>query len=957
MSNQSRFLLSDFAIRGYVRFLAFGLGLYILTLALALPGRAQDPIPYIPATEAFNNSPTCSASDLSSFARDTDLARANPEWKPIKPLNIDSNHPFPNNDITVLEGFVTHPPPACTPLGGLPCENSGSQSTSEVAEEDIPWTHYTHDFTFKVTPDTNYQHLLSSWTNADGSSNHHTDMEVEWENASLMDEGDGFQRIWGAVPEFVWPAVGDRVLVAGRWIFDCGHPGADDPKLVQFGTEIHPPRALVTFRLNHPALDSFPYPRISAPNFPGVQSYLPVTGVPTSLPPGVPNTGPTGLPVTEADIFISGHGGAANDVCSLQAAPSGNLLPPCTDHTGPVIPINDTNYAFDIYPPGTAYGTLVNGTFLVTPPVPDASLQWRVVDHSSELPTLPCGSSYPNCATIDPIFCPIDASIPPLPQDPTLVTTTCPAPPAPPAQPTRLRVILPFAGSQAIYFAQSILLGWDDVPAPPNTLAVRTFQVTLHKLTIVKNGESIIPGDWRVFVNVGGQYRYMGAFPPADSTGDCNHHGVFTEDSLTGNKDDECFNFDAYPWTVSVQQGTPIHVAVGGWESDDIDSDFCRSYPGCDFNLGSYLTLGRANNDRIGTYEFDLTDNESLENYSLGYTPPPPFTTQNTGDNCTLPFPFTCDELQYSTEFQVREIPLPLPPASAPLLIGLPNFTGSAGIYISPSTPLIPQTADNTVEGFQYRFHKQGGPLPTYPFFPLEPYPVHWTHVDLLPGVHSAAVTIGGANMGDGPYDFQYSAQNFAQLLEPRHTTTVSLDGTPPVITITKPASTTYTHSATLTLYYSADDGTGSGLASLTPTMDGAATLLGGVGLQNGQPIKLLTELSLGSHVFTVAAADNVGNTSNSSVNFTIIVNPRSIEDDVRQFLQSGAIHHEGLADSLLNKLEEGAKAQARGQCTRAARIYRTFIEELQDQSGKGVDTAASAIMIADAQYLIAHCP
>src|SRR5262249_47881591 len=75
---------------------------------------------------------------------------------------------------------------------------------------------------------------------------HHTSMEVEWENASLMDENGAFQRRLGAVPEFVWPGVGDRVWVAGRWIFDCGHPGvpAADPikELVQFGTEIHPPR-------------------------------------------------------------------------------------------------------------------------------------------------------------------------------------------------------------------------------------------------------------------------------------------------------------------------------------------------------------------------------------------------------------------------------------------------------------------------------------------------------------------------------------------------------------------------------------------------------------------------------------------------------------------------------------------------------------------------------------------
>ena len=30
-----------------------------------------------------------------------------------------------------------------------------------------------------------------------GSTCHHLDMEVEWDNASLMDEKEGFQRIWG----------------------------------------------------------------------------------------------------------------------------------------------------------------------------------------------------------------------------------------------------------------------------------------------------------------------------------------------------------------------------------------------------------------------------------------------------------------------------------------------------------------------------------------------------------------------------------------------------------------------------------------------------------------------------------------------------------------------------------------------------------------------------------------
>jgi hypothetical protein len=149
--------------------------------------------------------------------------------------------------------------------------------------------------------------------------------------------------------------------------------------------------------------------------------------------------------------------------------------------------------------------------------------------------------------------------------------------------------------------------------------------------------------------------------------------------------------------------------------------------------------------------------------------------------------------------------------------------------------------------------------------------------------------------------------------------------------------------------------------------MDGATTLPGGVGLQNGQRIRLLRELSLGTHTFTVTANDNVNNAGTSSVTFTIIVTPQSIKDDVRQFFEDGAIRR-GLAESLLDTLNEAAEEQARGRCSHAARIYGEFIEALQDElreesrdkdkdRDRGLDPAAAAIMIADAQYLIAHCP
>ena len=186
-------------------------------------------------------------------------------------------------------------------------------------------------------------------------------------------------------------------------------------------------------------------------------------------------------------------------------------------------------------------------------------------------------------------------------------------------------------------------------------------------------------------------------------------------------------------------------------------------------------------------------------------------------------------------------------------------------------------------------------------------------------------------------------------------TTVTVQDTTAPVMAISQPAAITYVHSAALTLSYTVTD-VCAGVKSFTPTMDGFATL-NGHGLLSGQLINLLTELKLGTHTFSISAVDNVGNAGESSVTFTIIVTADSIKDDVTQFLVAGAIKNKGLANSLLAKLNAAASARGRGECSTAANNYQAFINELNAQTGKGVDTNAATIMIADAQYLIAHCP
>ena len=192
-------------------------------------------------------------------------------------------------------------------------------------------------------------------------------------------------------------------------------------------------------------------------------------------------------------------------------------------------------------------------------------------------------------------------------------------------------------------------------------------------------------------------------------------------------------------------------------------------------------------------------------------------------------------------------------------------------------------------------------------------------------------------------------------------------DKTPPTIIVVQPMATAYLHNATLTLSYSASDDT-TGIRSVTATIDGAATLAGH-GLASGQVINLLTELTVGSHTLVVTAVDNavenavgdpannVGNSISTSVPFTVVVSPDSIKSDIAQFAATEAFHSTSLETWLLGKLDAASAARASGNCKKAGNLYNAFIHKLQAQSGKGISPTAAATLIADAQYLIAHCP
>ena len=82
-----------------------------------------------------------------------------------------------------------------------------------------------------------------------------------------------------------------------------------------------------------------------------------------------------------------------------------------------------------------------------------------------------------------------------------------------------------------------------------------------------------------------------------------------------------------------------------------------------------------------------------------------------------------------------------------------------------------------------------------------------------------------------------------------------------------------------------------------------------------------------------------------------------SLRDEVGLFRTGGDIVKQGIANSLLAKPTAARGSRAAGDCATAANQYSAFVNEVQAQAGKAIDNAVAAILIADAQYLIAHCP
>ena len=175
------------------------------------------------------------------------------------------------------------------------------------------------------------------------------------------------------------------------------------------------------------------------------------------------------------------------------------------------------------------------------------------------------------------------------------------------------------------------------------------------------------------------------------------------------------------------------------------------------------------------------------------------------------------------------------------------------------------------------------------------------TSAALAPGTNPQALSIP-ANGGDGVWKVDSRASD-ACATGAVSTEQFVLDTTAPVITagITPPGPQFDTASTT-TVSYSADDGAGSGVASLSATLDGTA-------IPSGYLVDTFY-LAPGSHTIVVSTVDNVGNEATKTITFEVHATAESLGKNVDARVRARPDHEAGHGQ--LARCEDGRSAQVR---------------------------------------------
>ncbi|MGB8646612.1 MAG: 5'-nucleotidase C-terminal domain-containing protein [Anaerolineae bacterium] len=177
-------------------------------------------------------------------------------------------------------------------------------------------------------------------------------------------------------------------------------------------------------------------------------------------------------------------------------------------------------------------------------------------------------------------------------------------------------------------------------------------------------------------------------------------------------------------------------------------------------------------------------------------------------------------------------------------------------------------------------------------------------------------------------------------------------DANAPLISITSPTAKTYAQSATPLITVAVTDSP-AGVRTVWKKLDDATTARTNIDLFEYMP---------GKHTFLVQATDNAGNFASKSVAFTINATVPSTIAGVTHYYNEKKITNATVRDNLIAKLKQVQSALGTnpGSATAAQKAtaklrLQEFITMVKSQSGKAIDANTISLLVAEAQWIIAH--
>ncbi len=226
------------------------------------------------------------------------------------------------------------------------------------------------------------------------------------------------------------------------------------------------------------------------------------------------------------------------------------------------------------------------------------------------------------------------------------------------------------------------------------------------------------------------------------------------------------------------------------------------------------------------------------------------------------------------------------------------------------------------------------------------PVTVHFTATDALSGVDAGTVTPDVTLHEGAGQSASGSASDLAGNAGSGAVSGLNVDLTPPALAVASPVAGTYGNSTSILVAWSVDASI-SGLAQEAASVDG-------IPVANGQSVELLMFFP-GSHVVLVEVEDRAGHVASAAVQLDVVVDLPGLVAAQQRACALDWINKYGICVSLEAKLAAALDSVARADLTSANGQIGAFVNELDAQWDKSVNSQAYELLRADALYVLGH--